>query len=86
MNNILIRNEVNMKLSCRLSTLMGESRYSIQDVHEKSKLSRTTISHLYYDNATRIDYKTITKLCCLFKCDINDLFSLENTSEANDGK
>ena len=60
---------------CKLSTLMGASRYTIQDVHEKTGLSRSTVSQLYHDRATRIDYDTIEKLCALFNCQISDLLS-----------
>lgn len=58
---------------CKLSTLMGQSRYTIQDVHNKTGLSRSTVSQLYHDRATRIDYETIEKLCILFDCKIEDL-------------
>lgn len=51
----------------------------MQDVHEKTGLSRTTIAQLYHDKATRVDYETIEKLCRLFDCGIADLFSI--TSE-----
>ena len=54
---------------------MGASRYTIQDVHEKTGLSRSTVSQLYHDRATRIDYDTIEKLCDLFNCQIGDLLS-----------
>lgn len=60
-----------------LSELMGKNRYSIQDVHDKTGLSRATISLLYHDKATRIDFDTIEKLCLLFECSLEDLFVLE---------
>ena len=47
---------------CNLSTLMGKHKYSIQVVHEKTGLSRSTISSLYHDKASRIDFDTIEKL------------------------
>lgn len=52
---------------------MGKYRYSIQDVHIKTGLSRNTISNLYNDKARRIDYDTLEKLCEVFNCDINDI-------------
>jgi len=64
-------------MKCRLSTMMGKARYSIQDVHVKTGLSRSTVTQLYHDKATRIDFETIEKLCDLFDCDLNDLFCLE---------
>ncbi len=64
-------------MKCNLSTLMGSKRYSIQDVHEKTGLSRSTVSALYNDRATRVDYDTIEKLCNLFDCSVQELFTLE---------
>lgn len=66
-----------MGLQCQLSTLMGKNRMTIQEVHDRTKLSRTTISNLYNDKATRIDYDTIEKLCSLFNCEIAELLCIE---------
>ena len=68
-------------MKCRLSTLMGQARYSIQDVHNKTGLARSTVAQLYHDKATRIDFETIEKLCNLFNCSIADLLELENVDE-----
>lgn len=65
-----------MGMHCMLSTLMGKNRYSIQEVHKKTGLSRNTVSNLYNDKATRIDYDTAEKLCELFKCSLSDLFEI----------
>lgn len=68
-----------LAMRCQLSTLMGKARYSIQDVHIKTGLARSTVTQLYHDKATRIDYDTIEKLCSLFNCGMSDLFVLEGT-------
>ena len=68
-------------MKCRLSTLMGQARYSIQDVHNKTGLARSTVAQLYHDKATRIDFETIEKLCSLFDCNVAELLELENNSE-----
>lgn len=78
MNTMLVIEEEAMKLHCRLSTLMGEHRLSIQDVHERTKLSRTTVSNLYNDKATRINYETIEKLCSLFDCEVAELLYIDD--------
>ncbi len=57
---------------------MGEHRLSIQDVHERTKLSRTTVSNLYNDKATRINYETIEKLCSLFNCEVAQLLFIKH--------
>lgn len=63
-------------MNCCLSTLMGKNRYSIEDVHRKTGLARCTITALYHDKATRVDYLTVEKICRLFDCGIADLFTL----------
>lgn len=68
-----------MAVHCKLSTLMGSKRFSIQDVHNQTGLSRNTISNLYNDKASRIDFDTADKLCRLFDCSMNDLFDLSTT-------
>jgi putative transcriptional regulator len=69
-----------MSISCKLSTLMGEYRFTIQEVHERTGLSRNTISNLYNDRITRIDFDTAEKLCSLFSCTLNDLFRIKSDS------
>lgn len=73
MNKKLYIGGMNMSIHCNLSELMGKFRYTIQEVHEKTGLSRTTISTLYNDKVKRIDYETIEKLCRLFGCVVGDL-------------
>ena len=64
---------------------MGKHRYSIQDMHIKTGLSRNTISNLYNDRATRVDYDTIDKLCAALGCSISDLFDLSATDQKTSG-
>lgn len=60
-------------IKCNLSILMGKYRFKIQEVHEKTGLSRSTIANLYNEKATRVDFDTIEKLCRLFDCSVCDL-------------
>lgn len=55
-------------IKCNLSKLMGIHKMNIQQVHEKTGLNRNTISNLYHEKATRIDFETMEKLCKLFGC------------------
>jgi len=71
-----------MPIYCRLSTLMGEKRYKIQDVFEQTGLSRATISNLYHDKMQRIDYETLGKLCKLFGCTVGDILEYVDDIES----
>lgn len=61
-----------------LRILMARDRLTIQDVHEKTGLSRTTISKLYNESSAKIGLDTIAALCKLFKCGVEELLYLED--------
>jgi putative transcriptional regulator len=60
-----------------LRVLMAKNKMNIKDVHESTRLSRTTISKLYNEESTTIAFDTIYKLCKLFSCEVNELLYLE---------
>jgi len=66
-----------------LRILMARDRLSIQDVHEKTGLSRTTISKLYNETSAKIGFDTIISLCKLFNCDVEDLLYLEDNKDSD---
>jgi len=57
---------------------MGEKRYNMQDVFEKTGIARSTISNLYHDRSQRIDFETLSKLCELFDCTPSDILRFES--------
>ena len=65
------------KLKNNLRILMAKHKMNIKDVHEKTGLSRTTISKLYNESSTTIGFETILELCKLFNCEVEDLLYLE---------
>lgn len=72
-----------MAIQSNLSSLMGQKRYTIKFVHEQTGLARNTISNLYNDKATRVDYETIDKLCALFSCDVGNLIKRIEDCDSN---
>ena len=67
-----------MKVKNNLRILMAQHKMNIQDVHEKTGLSRTTISKLYNETSTTIGFDTIYQLCKLFDCDVSELLFLND--------
>ena len=67
-----------------LRILMAKEKMNIKDVHEKTGLSRTTISKLYNEESTTIAFETIQKLCQLFDCAVNDLLYLDEKEQEDD--
>lgn len=73
-----------MAIKSRLSILMGEKRYNMQDVYEKTGISRNSISNLYHEKSSRIDFDTLDRLCDLFECQPNDILAHMKENKKND--
>lgn len=61
-------------IKCHLGRLMGERKVRIADVARATGLHRNTLTLLYRESATRVDFEAIDKLCEYFKCQPQDLF------------
>lgn len=61
-----------------LRILMAREKLNMQDVADRTGLSRRTISKLYNEQSTTIGFETIYKLCTLLKCSVGDLLYLED--------
>lgn len=61
-------------IRCHLSRLMGDQKLKVIDVARETGLHRNTITLLYKETATRVDFETVDKLCKLFDCRVEDLF------------
>ncbi len=57
----------------RLSALLGEKRLNIKEVSRLAQLDYTTVYNLYHNNTTRIDFKTIDRLCWALECTTQDI-------------
>ena len=66
-----------MKVRNKLRVLMAEHKMNIQDVSEKTGISRNSISKLYNEKSTTISFNTIIKICEVFNCKVGDLLYLE---------
>lgn len=62
-------------IHCNLRVLMAERGLNIQNVKDKTTLSRTTISNLYNNLGSGIQYGTLLELCELLNCTPGDLLS-----------
>jgi len=60
-------------IKIHLSKIMGAKRINIQALSELTKLSRSTISNIYNEKVNRIDLDTISSLCKVLECKIDDL-------------
>ncbi len=61
-------------IRCHLSTLMRRDKLRTAEVARRTGLNRSTITALQKETITRIDLPAIEQLCCLFNCQVGDLF------------
>lgn len=69
-----------------LRVLMAKKKMNIQDVADRTKMSRTTVSKLYNETSNTVGFDTIVKLCNLFGCEVDDLFYLSIEPPTNQEK
>lgn len=68
-------------IHCNLRVLMAERGLNIQKVKDQTTLSRTTISNLYNNIGSGIQFGTLRELCELLKCQPGDLFTYVDFSQ-----
>lgn len=69
---------------CHLSRLMGERKLKIADVARDTGINRGTITRLYHETATRVDFEVIETLCIYLRCEIGDLLELQPLAEQSE--
>ncbi|MYL47665.1 helix-turn-helix domain-containing protein [Virgibacillus halodenitrificans] len=67
-------------IHCNLRVLMAERNLNIQKVKDKTTLSRTTISNLYNNYGSGVQFDTLKQLCKLLNCKPGDIFSYYDIS------
>lgn len=62
---------LNMKNN--LSTIMGAMRLTSTTVAKDTKISRTTIRAIYYEEAENVKLSTLKKICDYLNCTLSEL-------------
>lgn len=65
-----------------LSTIMGRKRIKIKELHERTGISRSTLTKLYYDKTKMIELNTIDKLCLALDVTPGELLGYERSGKA----
>lgn len=59
-----------------LSTLLGTKRIRISDVARDTKISRTTLTALYYDKGEAVSFRVLETLCNYLNCEVGDILTV----------
>lgn len=64
-------------IKIRLSTLLGEKRWTQADLARATEIRPSTINDLYHDIAERVNLEHIDKICEALNCELSDLIVRE---------
>ena len=70
-------------IKLNLRVLFAQKGMRVIDAEKKVDLARSTLYRLYNNEATRIDFDSIEKLCKLLECTPNDLFLISEDESEN---
>jgi putative transcriptional regulator len=65
------KGDLNMKNN--LSKIMGERRLTAVTIARDTKISRTTLRAIYYEEAENVKLSTLTKICDYLNCSLSEL-------------
>lgn len=60
-------------LKNNLSKILGEQRIKLSELEKISGVSRSTLTRLYHDRASGINFDTIERLCKVLDCTVSDI-------------
>lgn len=70
-------------IKCNLSALLGARKLKLADVMRETGINRSTLTRLYHETTTRIDFETLETLCRYLKCDVGDFLEIAEDAESS---
>ena len=61
----------------KFSVLLGERLIKITEVSDRTGVSRTTLTNLYYKRSKFISFDVLNKLCEFFDCSVEDIIEFK---------
>lgn len=56
-----------------LSRILGERLLKVSDIHQATKISKTTLTEIYYQRATNVRFDTLQKICDSLQISLSEL-------------
>lgn len=70
-------------VTSNLKSILDKKGISITELGRRTGLSRTTITSIYFNRCSSIQFKTLNKLCMALNCGIEDLLVLNSNKESS---
>lgn len=64
------------------AAILGDRLITISDVHKATRLSRSTLTSIYYRRSSSISFSTIVTLCDYLQIPMHDLIDYEPKNAA----
>lgn len=62
---------------------MAKEKINMSELAKTTGIGRNTISKMYNEQSTRIDFETVKTLCSYFDCSIGDLIMLDTDAPSH---
>lgn len=63
-------------IKCNLAELLGARKLKISDVVRDTGINRSTLTRLYHETTSRIDFETLEVLCKYLECEVGQLLEV----------
>ena len=63
-------------IKCNFAELLGARKLKVADVVRDTGINRSTLTRLYPETTSRIDFETLETLCRYLECDVGELLEL----------
>ncbi|MCH8493005.1 MAG: helix-turn-helix transcriptional regulator [Idiomarina sp.] len=63
-------------IKCNFAELLGARKLKISDVVRETGINRSTLTRLYHETTSRIDFETLETLCRFLECDVGELLKV----------
>lgn len=63
-------------IKCNLAELLGARKLKVADVVRDTGINRSTLTRLYHETTSRIDFDTLETLCRYLECDVGELLEV----------
>ena len=73
-------------IKIRLSTLLGERKWTQADLARRTGIRPNTINELYHEMAERVNLEQLDKICEVLDCDLSELLVYIPSKDIDDRK
>jgi len=63
-------------IKCNFAEMLGARKLKISDVVRETGINRSTLTRLYHETTSRIDFETLETLCRFLECEVGELLEV----------